>query len=199
MFNPKLYCELCETLTASQEKVQEVIQMTQQKKGSRRPVRVLAVAAAATAALAVGASAAGREAVQELFVTWNSIFVTGECTQGSFAAVSLPTVHVEEREGRAILVLEGEETDITDALEAEGAYTCRLDKEDSFFEVTVDREKAVHVAGYDGKGQRLFSVQTEPGGAEGSAVYTVTGEEDGDGGFRTITVTAAEDGMVTDR
>ena len=59
MFEPNQYRELCSELHVSEEKLQEVIQMSEQKKSklARRPLRVGLAAAALSALLVVSVSA----------------------------------------------------------------------------------------------------------------------------------------------
>ena len=62
MFDPRLYREACGELRAPQEKIEEIIAMTENHKSrkNRRPVRAVLAAAAAVAAMAIGVSAATR-------------------------------------------------------------------------------------------------------------------------------------------
>ena len=111
MFDPRSYHEACDRMTLSAEKIEEMIAMTENtnKKTVRRPARVALLAAALVAALGITASAAELPAVQEFFAT---IMVT--VTSDSVAAgLKMPDVAMEEREGRSILVVDGEETDVT--------------------------------------------------------------------------------------
>ncbi len=106
MFDQKSYCEACDRLTLSTEKTEEMIAMTENmnKKTVRRPVRVALVAAAVAAALGITASAAELPAVKEFFAT---IFVT-VAVDGDAAGLNLPNVAMEERDGRSILIIDGE-------------------------------------------------------------------------------------------
>ena len=105
MFDPRSYHEACDRMTLSAEKIEEMIAMTENtsKKTVRRPARVALLAAAVVAALGITASAAELPAVQEFFAT---IFVT---VASDGAGLNLPSVAVEEREGRSILLVDGEE------------------------------------------------------------------------------------------
>lgn len=117
-------------LRAPEEKVKEIVTMSQQNHTkSRRPVRAVLIAAAAAAMMAVGVSAANPQAVQELFFQIATVIQVDEFRQemttedGEQVTVfHTPEVHVENRAGRALLVVNGEETDITDALLQDGRY-----------------------------------------------------------------------------
>lgn len=190
MFDPRSYRELCGELTASAEKIQEVIDMKEQNRPvrRRRPVRVLTAVAAVCAALAITAGAANLETIQNFLIsTMNSIQVSGESAEGSFTSLRLPEVSLEDREGRSILTVDGTETDITESLAEEGSYTCRRDLGDSSYEVTVDDQGAVTVTGLDEEGETLFQLSYEAREA-GGAVYEVAGVETA-GSAVTTTVT----------
>lgn len=162
MFNPKLYHELCRELRAPEEKIEEIIAMTEQnKKRSRRPFRAVLVAAAALAVMAVGVSAANSEAVQELIYQITYSVRVGDyrhdltTKDGDKVTVfSMPEAAVENRDGRTVLVVDGEETDITDALRADGRYVYQREDEGSVLDIAVEgtpeqwtMELAVHAPG----------------------------------------------------
>ena len=68
MFDPQVYREACGKMTVPQDKLEEMIAMTEAKeKKVRRPFRAALIAAAAVAMMVVGVGAANPEAVQELF------------------------------------------------------------------------------------------------------------------------------------
>ena len=50
---------------------------------------------------------------------------TGE----QIVALAYPEVNLEEREGRVILIVDGEETDVTDALNEKGSYLWEYEDE----------------------------------------------------------------------
>ena len=125
MFDPKLYREACRELRAPEDKIEEIIAMTENnKRKARRPLRTALIAAAAVAMMVVGVSAANPEVIQELFWNIGSVvqidrYRSDVITEDgeSFALLSLPVARLENREGRAILTLNGEDAaDITDAL-----------------------------------------------------------------------------------
>ena len=131
MFNPKLYREACRELKAPKDKIEEVIAMTENtNKKKRRPLRTVLIAAAAAAMMVVGVSAANPEMVEAVAgrivdiiqVSQYKMEMTTE--DGSKITVySAPQPTVENRDGRAILLIDGEEVgDITDELNAEGRY-----------------------------------------------------------------------------
>ena len=60
MFDSRLYREACRELRAPEEKVEEIVTMSQQNHTkSRRPVRAVLIAAAAAAMMAVGSQSPG--------------------------------------------------------------------------------------------------------------------------------------------
>ena len=69
MFDPKVYRNACRELNASEEKIKEIIAMTENKdrKNSRRTMRTILVACAAITMMVVGVGAANPEAAQEIF------------------------------------------------------------------------------------------------------------------------------------
>lgn len=170
MFDPRSYREACDRMTLDAEKIEEMIAMTENtsKKTVRRPARVALLAAAVVAALGITASAAELPAVQEFFAT---IFVT---VASDGAGLNLPSVAVEEREGRSILLVDGEETDITDALAQEGGYLYEGDG----FEVAVNENGVAMVTAYDDNGMSV-SYSTEQENVQGGTVYNVTTAGDG--------------------
>ena len=193
MFDPKVYCELCGELTPSPETIQEVICMTKKQNiRKRRPARVLAAVAAVCAALAITASAANLETIQGfLITTMNAIFVAGENEGGAFAAVKMPEISVEEREGRTILTVDGEEADITDLLVEDHVYTFHKNMGDSSYEVTVNDQGLVTVTGLDASGETLFHYSFEAGENASGVGYNVDGVE-AENSVVTTTVTGKE-------
>lgn len=171
MFDPKSYCKACDKLTLDAGKMKEMITMTENtgKKPVRRPTRVVLVAAALAAALGITASAAELPAVQEFFAT---IFVT-VTADGEAAGLTIPSVAVEKREGRSILVVDGEETDITDALAQDGKYLYEGDG----FEVAVDENGVAVVTSYGDNGMTV-RYSTEDPGVQGGVVYKVTSDDE---------------------
>ena len=63
-----LYREACRELRAPEDKIEEIIAMTEKTSKKRiRPLRTALIAAAAVAMMVVGVSAANPEGVQEFF------------------------------------------------------------------------------------------------------------------------------------
>lgn len=132
MFDLRLYHEACRELRAPEEKIEEILTMT--KTGSIkkrvRPMRTLLVAAAAVAMMAVGVSAANPEVMQGIFARITTVVRVDEFRQEmtttdgeQITVLSVPKIEIENQDGRAVLVIDGEQTDITDALAEEGSYT----------------------------------------------------------------------------
>ena len=169
MFDPKSYCKACDRMTLDAEKIKEMIIMTENtgKKAVRRPARMVLVAAALVTALGITASAAENPAVKEFFAT---IFVT---VTSDDTGLTIPNVAVEEREGRSILLVNDEETDITDALAQEGGYLYEGDG----FRVEVDEKGVAVVTSYGDNGMTV-SYSTEGGEAQGGTVYKVTADDE---------------------
>lgn len=130
MFDRRLYHEVCRELRAPEEKIEEILTMTKTNppKKRHRPVRTILVAAA-VAMMAVGVSAANPQAVQEMLVQIATVVRVDEFRQEmtttdgeQLTVLSLPEIQVENQEGRAVLVIDEEQTDITDALAQDGSY-----------------------------------------------------------------------------
>lgn len=175
MFDPKSYREACDKMTIDAGKLEEMIAMTEQtsKKAFRRPARVALVAAALAAALGITASAAELPAVQEFFA---SIFVTVSTSDGTFGDLAVPAMAVEKREGRTILLLDQEETDVTDALVKDGEYVYEGDG----YQVHVDADGVAVLTAYSTDGETVLSFSTGPDAGEGPVSYNVMAEGDVD-------------------
>ena len=136
MFDHNAYRERCSELHVSEEALQEVIKMAEQKqkKPVRRPLRVGLIAAAVTVALMVTVNAANPEALEGLLATIRTSASLGDYreeivvddTGETITALRLPDTAVEERDGRIILTVDGEETDITEAMERDGVMRARF-------------------------------------------------------------------------
>lgn len=203
MLERKLYCEACDRLTLDAGKIEEMIIMTenQEKKAHRFPKRAALVAAALAAALCVTAAAAEVPAVQEFFT---SIFVTITVKGEEVNGFNIPSVAVEERDGRSILVVNGQETDVTDALAQNGEYRFEGDG----FEVVVDENGVAVVTAYGTDGTVItYSTEDLSGG---TVVYEVTSDlemeevrvqaVDSDGGgfdLAEYEIVADQNGVVT--
>lgn len=131
MFDPNMYHVLCEQLTAPHEAIEEVIQMTKEKKAmrKRRPIRVLVAVAAVCTALAITASASNPEILEGIVTSIRTSVSIGEYHEELvmengevMTALCIPDAAVEEQDGRTILTVNGEELDITEELAREGRY-----------------------------------------------------------------------------
>lgn len=147
MFDPKLYREACRELTAPEDKIEEVIAMTEHtNKKKLRPLRAALIAVAAVAMMVVGVSAANPGMVEAVAGRFAEIIQVSQhkmeliTEDGSRITVySAPRPSVVNRDGRAILVIDGEDVvDITEELNAEGRYCYESDIEDRHVTVTVE-------------------------------------------------------------
>ena len=147
MFDPKLYREACREIEAPEDKIEEIIAMTEKtNKKKFRPLRTALVCAAAMAMMVVSVAAAAPEEFQEFVINLGSIVrvdryrsdVTTEDGE-TFSMVQSPEAKVENRDGRAILVVNGEDAaDITDALAQDQHYVFEDFTEDTRITITVD-------------------------------------------------------------
>ncbi|MCI8869172.1 MAG: hypothetical protein HFF39_01280 [Lawsonibacter sp.] len=207
MFNRKLYCNAMEELRAPQNKIEEVIVMTQNQteKKFRRPLRTAAVAAAAVAMLTLGVSAANPEGVQEFLYRVSAVIrlddFRTEVTMEDGTGVSLldvSQVAVETRGDRVVLVAGSEEIDITDGLAQDGRYVYEHSSEASELKVEVtgapgDYEYTVTLgkAGDNGatftfsgdsrRGSGPITFPEGDGTEIGITYYSETGEGEADG------------------
>ena len=185
MFDLNAYRERCSELHLSGEKLQEVISMTEQakKKSARRPLRVGLVAAALCALLVISVSAANPEVLEGIVSTIRATIAVGEYRQdmtldtGEYiVGLSYPDVSLEEREDRMILIVDGQETDITDELNEKGSYLWEHEDEGASVQVKVTLNE-------EGKPEAVTSfvpAGTEIGDCEVSMVteYTTTTAEE---------------------
>lgn len=169
MLDIKGYQKACDRLTLDTETLEEMIEMVenQKKKVLRRPTRVALVAAALVAALGITASAAELPAVQQFFAR---VFVTVNTDDGIFTGLEVPTVAVDKREGRTILLLDEEEIDVTDALAKDGEYLY----EGEGFEVRMDADGVAVLTAKSSDGEVILSFSTEPGAQSDVVDYTVS-------------------------
>ena len=185
MYDLNAYRERCSELCLSEDKLQEVIAMTEQtKKNSvRRPLRVGLIAAALCALLVISVSAANPEVLEGIMTAIRSSVAVGEYRQDltmdtgeQVVALAYPEVSVEEREGRMILIVDGQETDITDELNEKGSYLWEHEDEGASVQVKVTLNE-------EGKPEAVTSIVpagTEIGDCEVSMVteYTTTTAEE---------------------
>ncbi len=147
MFDPKLYREACRELTAPEDKIKEIIAMTEKtNKKKFRPLRTALICAAAMAMMVVGVAAADPEGFESFLINIGTVVrvdryrsdVTTEDGE-TFSMVQSPEAKVENREGKAILVVNGEDAaDITDALAQDQHYVFEDFTEDTRITITVD-------------------------------------------------------------
>lgn len=147
MFDPKLYREACRELTAPEDKIEEIIAMTEKtNKKKIRPLRTALIAAAAVAMMVVGVSAANPEATQEFWLTLRNAVQVDQYRMDlttedgeKVSVISVPQAMLENRDGRAILMVDGKDVaDITDALARDQHYVYEDVAEGSKISVTVD-------------------------------------------------------------
>ena len=191
MFDPKLYREACRELTAPEDKIEEIIAMTEKTSKRRiRPLRTALIAAAAVAMMVVSVAAANPEGVQEfLYEIMSAVQVddyhTELTTTGGeqINVYSIPEAAVENRDGRAILTLDGEDiADITDVLKTEGYYT---------YESTSGESRLIVRVG--GTAEK-WTATVKIGDTDGP-VYTFSSDSEGNGSASAPTVPVeAEDG-----
>ena len=157
------------------------------KKKIRHPLRMGAVIAATMALLTIGASAAANpEMVESFTMQIASVFQVGELRQDlttdtgeTVTALEIPEARVEDRDGRAILLLDGEETDITDALAQDGHYTFQQQSEGTVLDLTVTGsvQDWTLTCSVHGEGEEGPVYTYTGGGADSSTVTVDTGDE----------------------
>ena len=174
MFEPNQYRELCSELHVSEEKLEEVIQMTEQEKKRKfhRPMRLGLVAAAVAAMLVVTVSAANSEAIMTYLTSLRDAAVAGEAWADSPGGLCLPEASLEERDGRTILIVDGVETDVTQALTDQGEYLyeCGEGEEQAQVRVYLDEQGAPRL-------MTSFFTAGEDGGTGAVVVVPADGEE----------------------
>ena len=147
MFDPRLYREACRELKAPEDKIEEVIAMTEHtNKKIRRPLRTMLICAAAAAMMVVGVSAANPDMVAHFAGSIADIIQVNQYRMDvitedgmTITVFSAPRASVKNRDGRAILVIDGEDTaDITDELNAEGRFYYESVTEEGLLAVTVE-------------------------------------------------------------
>ena len=199
MFELNAYKKDCDRLTISRDTLEEMIFMTEQKKTKNfKPVRVALLTAALVAALGLTAAATDGP-VKDFF---NEIFLTFTVTtkdDGSFGMVSvngdmvdfmtgisLPTMAYAEKDGRKILTLDGEELDVTEAMEKDGYYEQAI--EGAILRVAADGMATITVYDTDGEVGMTYTVGLNEEGAASSFDTSSywEGEIDEDGNIITI-------------
>lgn len=212
MIDEKLYRETFSRLQASGEAKKEVLlKMNEmnEKKMMRRPLKVLraaGLAAMLTVALAVSANAAsGGELLESIFQTFvvtcstpdgSETFtvnvtdgVSDSVIEGLFSPEHGAAV-TEKRNDRLYLIIDGTETDITDALNEDGQYTAALEDGTT---ITVQGTVEDHMILSSAQGSDMYYITTGGTGGDMDALNsakTDMGEADG--------VTAVYEPMAAD-
>lgn len=176
MFDPKLYREACRELKAPEDKIEEVIAMTENKK-IRRPLRTALICAAAVAMMVVGVSAANPEMIEVVTGRIAEIIQVDQYRRemvtedGGKVTIFTPLeASVENRNGRAILVIDGEDVaDITDPLTKEGRF--------EYDDVTEKTQIHITVEG----SVEDWTVWTSIDVPDGNTPYTITMDSEGNG------------------
>jgi len=147
MFDPTVYREACREITAPEDKIEEIIAMTEKTtKKKLRPLRAALIAAAAVSMMVVGVAAANPEGFLD-FVGSIASYVQVDRYRSNvitkdgqtFERLSMPIARLENRDGRAILVVNEEDAaDITDALAQDQHYVFEDYSGDTRVTVTVD-------------------------------------------------------------
>ena len=139
----------------------------------------LAVAAAVAAMLVVTVSAANSEAIMTYLTSLRDAAVAGEAwadspvnTEEGTGGLCLPEASLEERDGRTILIVDGVETDVTQALTDQGEYLyeCGEGEEQAQVRVYLDEQGAPRL-------MTSFFTAGEDGGTGAVVVVPADGEE----------------------
>ncbi len=226
MFDPKLYREACRELRAPEDKIEEIIAMTEKtNKKKIRPLRTALIAVAAVAMMVVSVAAANPEGAEELWYRVMDIVHIGQYRSEvvdengeHMTLMSIPEATVENQDGRAVLVIAGEQTiDITDALDSDGRYVYEDTDEGTHLVITVtgtidNWELTVQLGElgeepmasytnssnpgtkeiYDEDGEHLFTVQNSSLDDENTAAFIIQ-DEDLDGEVSTGFYTTASE------
>lgn len=189
MFDPKEYREACGQLTLDAEKLEEMITMTENtntKKHLSRPLKTVLIAAACVAALCITAFAA--PAVQKLFMTATITITDNTGNSQTAQFFTCPDLTLENRDGKDILTVDGEEIDVTAAFAADGQYVMELDN--ATVTVKPGGEVTVEMTTSDGPMIYSFDLSEDDGSitmdgevltpdSESMGTYVVTDTEDG--------------------
>ena len=163
--------------------------MTEHSKRTRRPFRTALIAAAAVAMMAVGVSAANSEVLESITMHIASVFQVGQLRQDmtteegmTLISLEMPEARLADREGRAVLLVMGEEIDITAALEREGQYTYTYTDEGTELTVLVEGSledwtmtTSVGVPGEE-PGVRIITTREEQEQSPGGSAYATFGD-----------------------
>ena len=175
MFDRKSYLDTISALRADPDKLEEIIKM---KENDRRhiphlPAPRAAAVAAALALLGISVALSTPNRSRSSCTTspppfrWACFRQDITTEEGvDLTIYHMPEVSLEDRDGRAILLLDGEETDITDALAQDGHYTFQQQSEGTVLDLTVT-----------GSVQDWTLTCSVHGEGEEGPVYTYTGGE----------------------
>lgn len=199
MFELNAYKKDCDRLTLSRDTLEEMIFMSEQKKTRNfKPMRVALLTAALVAALGLTAAATDgpvKDFLDEIFitftfttkddVTFGAISVNGDMVD-FMTGISLPTMAYAEKDGRKILTLDGEELDVTEAMEKDGYYEQALER--AILRVTAEGVATITVLDDDGEVGATYTVGLNEEGAASSFDMSSywEGEVDEDGNIITI-------------
>lgn len=144
-----------------------------------KKLKKLTVVGIAAALMVVSVAAANPEGVQEFFENIASIIHVDQYRKDlvnmdgdTVAVYSIPHPSVENRGGRAILVIDKKDVaDITDALNTEGRFTYD----------TVTEESQLHIVVEGTATEWTASVMIGEPGKEGNHLYTLVSNSDGSG------------------
>lgn len=206
MIDKKLYCETFSRLHASEEAKKEVFQMKENKKRMRMPglLRTAAMAAALAVALAATAGAVNLATDGAFFQTLREVWTDGyetryEAVDEAGNVVEITATEgcsVTTEDGRMILHVAGENIDITDEIESDGAYHYEkvMEGRTVAADVTGTREDwtlVEEVTGGDGNIYRITvtSGDMAVGMQTGTAVISEHTDENGEESIVTATVT----------
>ena len=170
MFDREDYQNACARLTLGTEKLEEMIAMTEntkKKKVLSRPLRVALIAAACVAALGVTAFAAA-PAIQNLFTSYVVTIKDGE----DLEVVVPPSIETYSEDGHNYLVVNGETTDITEALDKDGQFVLQ---DESGHEIKVTEDGWISVSGGGDVDFSFKSAAGEDFKADGA--YVITGDD----------------------
>ena len=118
----------------------------ERKEKPMKKLKKLTVFAVAAALMAISAAAANPEGVQRFLGDIASVVQVGQYRKDmtnvngeTVAVFTIPDPSVENRNGRAILVIDGKDAaDITDALRSEGRYAYDLEAEEGQLHILVE-------------------------------------------------------------
>lgn len=157
MFDPNVYYELCSEMELSEDKLEEMIRMTEhgKKHDARRPLRLGIAAAAVAALLVVSVSAAGPAIRDFILGVQTGIYIADESVDGTMAVEKALDVRVEQEEDSLFLVVDGEKIDITEALASEGTYVWTKEHEGGSYQVTVAADGSYTIDMLDADGEKI--------------------------------------------